>query len=291
MIATLIDAALKQRGLVLAVAALLAVAGVWAFREQPIDAYPDISSQMVQIITTYPGRAPEEVERQVTIPIEIAMRNVPKVETIRSRTIFGLSVVQLMFEEGTESYWARQRVQEKLAGLTLPDGAAPDLGPLATAYGEVLRYELVSDGTQDLMDLRTLNDWVVIPRLLRTPGVADVSNFGGYAKQYAVLLSPAQLQRYALSLNDVVDAVKTNNASAGGSVVPRGSMSFVIRSRGMLQDTAEIGAIFLKSIGGTPIYVRDVAAVGLDSMVPSGIYSKDATDESVEGIVLLRKGE
>jgi len=265
--------------------------GVWSFLHQRIDAYPDISAQMVQVLTTYPGRAPEEVERQVTIPIEIAMRNVPRVETIRSRTIFGLSVVQLMFEEGTENYWARQRVQEKLAGLELPEGATPELGPLATAYGEVLRYELVADGTPDLMELRTLNDWVVIPRLLRVPGVADVSNFGGYAKQYAVLLNPAQLQRFGLSLSDVVDAIKTNNASAGGSVLSRGSMSFVIRGRGSLQDTAELGAIFIKSIGGTPIYVRDVAEVGLDSMVPAGIFSKDRTDESVEGIALLRKGE
>src|SRR5215813_14532429 len=291
MIPILIRTALRFRSMVLVMTVSVAGLGVWSFLHQQIDAYPDISAQMVQVITTYPGRAPEEVEQQVTIPIEIAMRNVPRVETIRSRTIFGLSVVQLMFEEGTENYWARQRVQEKLGSLQLPEGASPDLGPLATAYGEVLRYELVSDGTQDLMDLRTLNDWVVIPRLLHAPGVADVSNFGGYAKQYTVTLNPAQLQRYALSLNDVVDAVKTNNASAGGSVVPRGSMSFVIRSRGMLQDTAEIGAIFLKSIGGTPIYVHDVAAVGLDSMVPAGVFSKDHTDESVEGIVLLRKGE
>ncbi len=291
MIPTLIHTALRYRVAVSIMAVFFAGLGVWSFLHQQIDAYPDISAQMVQVITTYPGRAPEEVERQVTIPIEIAMRNVPHVETIRSRTIFGLSIVQLMFEEGTESYWARQRVQEKLGGLTLPDGATPDLGPLATAYGEVLRYELVSDGTHDLMDLRTLNDWVVIPRLLRAPGVADVSNFGGFAKQYTVTLNPAQLQHYDLSLNDVVDAIKTNNASAGGSVLSRGSMSFVIRGRGALQDTAELGAIFIKSIDGTPIYVRDVADVGLDSMVPAGIFSKDYTDESVEGIVLLRKGE
>lgn len=291
MIPALIRAALRCRWAVLAVTALVVGLGIWSFVHQRIDAYPDISAQMVQVITTYPGRAPEEVERQVTIPIEIAMRNVPRVETIRSRTIFGLSVVQLIFEDGTESYWARQRVQEKLAGLELPAGATPELGPLATAYGEVLRYELVSDGTQDLMDLRTLNDWVVIPRLLRVPGVAEVSNFGGYAKQYAVLLSPAQLQRFGLSLNDVVDAIQTNNATAGGSVLSRGSMSFVIRGRGSLQDAAEIGSVFIKSIGGTPIYVRDVAEVVLDSKVPAGIFSKDYTDESVEGIVLLRKGE
>lgn len=291
MIPALVRAALRHRWIVLIGAALLAGLGVWSFTRMQIDAYPDISAQMVQVITPYPGRAPEEVERQVTIPVEIAMRNVPKVETIRSRTIFGLSVVQLIFEEGTESYWARQRVQEKLAGLELPEGAAAELGPLATAYGEVLRYELVSDGRYDLMELRTLNDWVVIPRLLRTPGVAEVSNFGGYAKQHAVLLDPAQLLRFGLSVNDVVNAIRTNNASAGGSVLSRGSMSFVIRGRGALQNEEEIGAIFIKSIGGTPIYVRDVAEVRLDSKVPAGIFSKDLKDEAVEGIVLLRKGE
>ncbi|HCT98697.1 MAG TPA: CusA/CzcA family heavy metal efflux RND transporter, partial [Methylococcaceae bacterium] len=291
MIPALIRAALHYRWIVLIVSLLISSFGVWTFTQMKIDAYPDISSQMVQVITTYPGRAPEEVERQITVPIEIAMRNVPKVETIRSRTIFGLSVVQMIFTEGTESYWARQRVQEKLASLQLPTGAEADLGPLATAYGEMLRYELVSDGRYDLMELRTLNDWVVIPRLLRTTGVAEVSNFGGYEKQYGVLLDPAQLRRFGLSVNDVVEAIQTNNTSAGGSVLSRGSMSFVIRGRGALQNEAEIGAIFVKSIGGTPLYVRDVATVRLDAKVPAGIFSKDTTDESVEGIVLLRKGE
>src|ERR1700756_3065335 len=172
MIPALIRTALRFRWAVLVATIFIVGLGVWSFLHQQIDAYPDISAQMVQVITTYPGRAPEEVERQVTIPVEIAMRNVPRVEVIRSRTIFGLSLVQMIFEEGTESYWARQRVQEKLGSIPLPDGVTPDLGALATAYGEVLRYELISDGTHDLMDLRTLNDWVVIPRLLRAPGVA-----------------------------------------------------------------------------------------------------------------------
>jgi cobalt-zinc-cadmium resistance protein CzcA len=169
MIPAIIRAALRHRWIVLAATAFIIGLGVWAFYHQQIDAYPDISGQMVQVITTYPGRAPEEVEQQVTIPIEIAMRNVPKVEVIRSRTIFGLSIVQVMFEEGTESYWARQRVQEKLAGVTLPDGVTPTLGPLATAYGEIYRYELVSDGTHDLMELRTLNDWVRHPAAAALP--------------------------------------------------------------------------------------------------------------------------
>lgn len=291
MIARMIEWAMAQRWIVVIAAVAICCAGVWAFQQQPIDAYPDISAQMVQVITTFPGRAPEEVERQVTIPIEIAMRNVPRVDVIRSRTIFGLSVVQLVFEEGVESYWARQRVQEKLTGLELPDGAHPDLGPLATAYGEVYRYELTSDGGADLMTLRELNEWVVIPRLLRAPGVAEVTNFGGLGKVFAVTFLPTELEHYGLSLNDVVDAIKTNNASAGGSVMPRGSMSFVIRGSGAIENIRQIESIFVKSIGGTPIYLRDVANVGLDAMNPSGIYSKNLTDEAVEGIVLMRRGE
>src|SRR5262245_57693626 len=292
MMAYLIPLALRNRWLVLALAVAIAGFGVWTFQHQKIEAYPDISGQMVQVITTFPGRAPEEVERQVTIPIEQAMGNVPRVEVIRSRTIFGLSVVQLMFEEGVDGYWARQRVQEKLQGLDLPEGAKPDLGPLATAYGEIYRYELRSTtGFQDLMELRTLNDWVVIPRLIRVSGVADVSNFGGHAKQYAVTLQPNQLSRFGLTLGDILDALKANNADAGGSVIQRGSMSFVIRGRGALQDIKTIGDTFIKSIGGTPIYIRDVAYVGLDYKTPIGIFSKDTTDEGVEGVVLMRRGE
>jgi heavy metal efflux system protein len=291
MIPTLMRLALSQRWLVLMLAGTLAALGVWAFQHQQIDAYPDISGQMVQIITTYPGRAPEEVERQVTIPLEIVMRSVPRVDKIRSRTIFGLSIVEVLFEEGVESYWARQRVKEKLDEATLPDGVKPDLGALATAYGEIYRYEIVSDGTFDLMELRTLQDWVVTPRILRCAGVADVENFGGYLKQYTVTFNPDQLQRYNLSLGDVTDALQSNNSSAGGSVLTRGSMSFVIRGKGSVQDTAEIGSIFIKSIDGSPIYLRDVATVGLDYPPPTGIFSKDRLDNSVEGIVLMRRGE
>lgn len=291
MVAALIEAALKHRWLVLAVAAVVAGLGVWSLQHQKIDAYPDISGQMVQIITTYPGRAPEEVERRVTIPLEQGLANTPKVEVIRSRSIFGLSVVQLMFEEDVETYWARARVDEKIRVIDLPAEANAQLGPVATAYGEVYRYELRSNGLHDLMELRTLNDWVVIPRLLRASGVADVSNFGGYAKQYTVALKPQQLIRFGLTLNDMLEALKINNTDAGGSVMTRGSMSFVIRGRGTLQSIDAIGATYVKSVGGTPIYLRDLADVTLDHKVPSGIFSKDQIAAGVEGIVLMRRGE
>ena len=286
----IIDLAMERRPLVLALTILISLAGVWAFFQQPIDAYPDISAEVVQIITVFPGRATEEVERQVTVPIEIAMRNVPKVETVRSRTIFGLSVVQLIFTEGTESYWARQRVLEKLSAVELPAEASAELGPLATAYGEVYRYELRTDGSVDLMTLRELNDWVVIPRILRAPGVAEVSNFGGLAKQFSIELLPDQLRRYGMTFADIVQAVETNNAVAGGSVMRRGGTSFVIRGTGSLQTTEEIAQIFVKSVGGTAVYLKDIADIGIGRELRTGSASENG-QEVVVGTALMLIGK
>ena len=291
MIAALIRASIRHRWLALSLALLAAGFGAYAFRRLPIDAYPDIAAQRVSVVSVYSGRAPEEVERQVTNPVEIAMRNVPNVQSVRSESTFGLSCVDLVFKDGTETYWARQRVQEKLAGVELPEGVQPELGPIVSSCGEIYRYELVSDGTCDVMELRTLHEWVVIPRLLRVQGVGDVSNFGGLAKQYAITYRPAQLERFGLTLNDLVEATKANNASAGGSVLPRGSMSLVIRSAGALENIGQIENIFVKSIDGVPIYLKDVATVAVDAATPSSIYSKDRNDASVEGIVLMRRGE
>jgi cobalt-zinc-cadmium resistance protein CzcA len=287
----LIAQAIHRPRLVLSLVAAVIACGVYAFLNQPVDAYPDISPQMVQVITPFPGRAPEEVERQVTIPLEFAMGQVPRVEMIRSRTIFGLSKLEILFEEGVETYWARQRVQEKLSGVTLPTVAVPELGPLATAYGEVFRYELQSDSGADVMELRTLNDWVVIPRLMRSAGVAEVSNFGGHARQFGVILDPFRLKKFNVTLQDIITCLQSNNSNAGGSVIQRGSMSFVVRGRGALTSTADIGSIFLKSFGGTPIRIRDVASVELEHRAPTGIFSKDHQREGVEGIILMRRGE
>ena len=152
--------------------------------------------------------------------------------------------------------------QEQIGNLTLPNGVQPQLGPPDTAYGEIYRYELVSDGTADLIELRTLNDWVVIRRLMRVPGVAEVANFGGFQKQYAVTFNQAQLNRYGLALGDVEDAITKNNAAGGGSVVSRGSMSMVVRGKGQIENLDQIQNIFVKSIGGTPVYLKDIASVG-----------------------------
>ncbi|HZZ82829.1 MAG TPA: CusA/CzcA family heavy metal efflux RND transporter, partial [Gemmataceae bacterium] len=287
----LVETSLRLRWVVLLLTVGIVGSGIWAFGQQSIDAYPDISSQMVSVITLYPGRAPEEIERQVTIPIENAMLGVPKVETVRSRTIFGLSVVQLTFEEGTEGYWARQRVTERFSDIVLPDGVTPTLGPYATAYGEIFRYELVSDGTYNLIQLRTLNDWIVTKRLRRVPGVAEVANFGGYEKQYGVIFDQAKLKRFGIGLTEVEDAIKKNNLAGGGSVVARGSMSMVVRGKGQLENLQQMREIFIKSIGGTPIYLKDIAEVADNVKAANGIFSKDYQAPSVEGIVLMRKGE
>ena len=291
MVSHLIQLAFRARWLVLLLTAGVIVGGMVSFTQQPIDAYPDISELMVQVITTFPGRATEEIEKQVTVPVETAMRNVPKVEVIRSRTIFGLSVVQMIFESGTDLYWARQRVMEKLSTLTLPPGTDPELGSPNTAFDEIYRYELVSDGTHSLMEIRELNDWVVVPRLLRCSGVSDVSNFGGPGKQFAITFRPADLARFGLSVNDVTDAIRANNAVAGGSVIRAGSMSYVVRSSGALENLRQFEKIFVKSIGGTPIYLSDVASIDLDSRPQDGIFSRDNIDDGVEGIVLMRRGE
>jgi cobalt-zinc-cadmium resistance protein CzcA len=291
MVPRLIEAAVNRQLLVVLVCLLICAGGVSSFLQLPIDAYPDISPQEVLIIAKFPGRAPEEIERQVTIPIELGMGSVPYLSSIRSRTIFGLSVVDLIFEEGVDKYFARQRVQERLQTVTLPEGVTPELGPLATAYGEIYRYELQSDGTRDLMELRSLNDWVVIPRLQRTPGVTEVANFGGYEKQYTLKLNPRSLERYRFTIDDIISAVRDNNANAGGSVLRRGDMAFVIRGSGLLQNEDDIEATVVNTVGGTPVYVRDVASVELDSRIPSGVFAKDEKRESIEGIVLMRRNE
>jgi cobalt-zinc-cadmium resistance protein CzcA len=291
MIATLIEASLRLRWVVLLMVGGLVAVGVWVNQRQLVDAYPDISEQMVQVISVFPGRAPEEVERLVTVPIENAMLGVPNVSVVRSRTIFGLSVVQMGFKDGTEAYWARQRVQERLAAVELPEGVEAELGPLATAYGEVFRYELATDGRYDTLELRTINDWVVIRRLMQVPGVAEVSNFGGREKVFAITFDPFQLRRYNLTLKEIQDAIEGNNSAGGGSVVRQGDMSLVVRGRGQIETLEDIQRIFVRTVNGTPIYLKDFAQVQVSYSTPAGIFSKDQVDDGVAGIVLMRKGE
>ncbi len=288
--------ALNQRFLVLAATALLCGVGVWAWLNLKIEAYPDVADTEVDIITKFPGRPAEEVEQQVTIPVERSVNAVPRVLSRRSRTIFGLSIVKLNFEEGTDDYFARQQVLEKLRDADLPDGVTPELAPLTTPIGEILRYVVEGKGKSP-MELREIQDWVVTPHLLQAPGVADVVNFGGLVRQYDIVIDPQQLQKYDLTIQSVADAISANNASTGGNVITSGASQLTIRTVGRITSRADIERIVVTMQNGTPVFVKDLASVETGALPPSGVLGYTDLDrnvdedDGVQGIVTMRRGE
>ena len=290
MIAQLLRYALRQRFITLLIGLTIVGAGWWAFTQLKIEAYPDISDTQVVVITQFPGRAAEEVEQQVTVPIERALNSAPNVIARRSRTIFGLSVVELTFDYGTNDYFARQVVLEKLRDADLPDGVTPGLGPLSTPIGELYRYT-VSGGGLDAMKLRELEDWIVEPRFLQVPGVADVTPFGGLIKQYQIQIDPLALSKYGLSIAQVADSVKANNGNAGGAMLDNKQQSMVIRGVGLIQNTSDIENVVVTESKGVPVFVKDLGQVQLGAAAPTGIFGVGQQTGGVEGIVLMRRGE
>jgi len=293
MLAGLLGLALRHRVPVLVTVLAMAGAGVWAFNQLKLEAYPDISDTGVVVVTLYPGFAAEEVEQQVTIPIERALNNTARLISRRSRTIFGLSIVELTFAEGTNDYFARQLVLDKLRDATLPDGVTPTLAPLSTGVGEFYRYVLVGKG-YDAMRLRELQDWVVTQRLLQIPGVADVTIFGGLVRQYEIQLDPKALNKYKFSVRQVADAVKNNNRNAGGALLTMGHQSLAIRGSGLIRSSEDIGNIVLDAQKNVPVYVRDVGRVTVGHLPPTGIFAMNRDPlgpGGVEGIVLLLRWE
>ena len=271
--------------------------GLWCFKLLKIEAYPDIADTNVIIISKYDGRAAEEVEQQVTIPIERVLNNVPHVTDRRSRTIFGLSVVQLNFDETVTDYFARQQIIERLSSAQLPDGVSPELAPLTTAVGEIYRYVIEAPASMTPMQLRDLQDWVIIPQLLQVPGLADITTFGGPIKQYQVIPNPAKLRKYDITLQEVIEAVQKNNQNTGGNIIARGGQGFAVRGLGALKSPDDVQNIVLKANEGVPVLLRDVASVEINPPSPSGILGYRIPDEKLdvvgatEGIVLLRRGE
>jgi cobalt-zinc-cadmium resistance protein CzcA len=298
MIRKLVHFAMRQRVLTLLFALLIIVGGIVSYLTLKIEAYPDVADTEVDVITKYPGRAAAEVEQQVTIPIERALNAVPRVVNRRSRTMFGLSIVRLTFDEGTDDYFARQQVTEKLRGADIPDGLHPDLAPLSTPVGEIYRYVIEGRPNASPMDLRTLQDWVVVPKLLQAKGVADVVNFGGLVKQFSVILDPLKLRKYGLTANIVQTAIQANNSNTGGNVIERGSQALSIRGIGTIQSEEDIGLIVLSSNPtGTPVYVHDVGSIEITALPPEGVLGyTDAmrhvdVSSGVQGLVLMRRGE
>jgi cobalt-zinc-cadmium resistance protein CzcA len=290
MLAELPAIALRQRLAVALMIAVLLGAGIYALRTLKLEAYPDISDTQVVVITAQPGYAAEEVEQLVTIPIERALGSVPHVIGRRSRTIFGLSVVELTFDDKIDDLVARQVVLEKLRDAELPEGATPGLGPMSSGIGEMYRYRLTG-AALTAMQLRELQDWVVAPRLLQAAGVADVVTFGGEVKQYQVEIEPLALEKFKLSIDAIAAAIAANNANAGGGVIDNGQQALVVRSVGQLQSASDIEDTMVGADAGVPIFVRDIAGVRIAPAPQTGIFGVNGESGGVEGIVLMRRWE
>ncbi len=290
MIDQLIALCFRRRRLVWVVALLVTLFGYVSWTRMAVEAYPDISDVTVQISTQVPGLAAEEIEQQITTPLERALGNTPGVVTMRSSSTFALSLITLVFQDGTEDYFARQRVIERIGQVTLPTGIQATLGPVSSPNGEIYRYTLESD-SKNLAELSELQKWVVIPAFKQVAGIADVNNFGGYTREFQLELDPAQLQRYGLALNDVVTAINNNSANAGGGRIARGEQSYVVRGIGQIHTLTDLGAIAVTQTGGVPVFLRELGKLQFGHQEREGILGKDSNPDTIEGIVLMLKYE
>jgi cobalt-zinc-cadmium resistance protein CzcA len=299
MLNRLIEAALHQRILVAVLAVAITLFGIRAVQHLSVDAFPDVTNIQVQIATEAAGRSPDEVERLVTVPLEIAMAGLPGLEEMRSLNKNGLSLITLIFTDSTEVYFARQLVMERLIEVKqqMPDGVNPVLGPVSTGLGEVYQYTLdrEDDGQraltqEELQQRREVQDWVVRPLLRGIPGVAEINSQGGYVKQYQVLVNPDRLHHYRVSLAEVFDALARNNANSGGGVLPHYAEQYLIRGVGLIDNVEDIGNIVLKEQNSVPIHMHDVAEVKIGHEVRAGAVVKNGYTESVGGVVMMLRG-
>ncbi|WP_198971077.1 efflux RND transporter permease subunit [Xylophilus sp. ASV27] len=299
MVASLIRAALSQRLVVVVLALVLCGFGLREATRLSVDAFPDVTNVQVQIATEAPGRSPEEIERFVTVPLEISMTGLPGLTEMRSLNKSGLSIITLVFTDKTDVYFARQLVTERLIEVTprMPAGIVPVLGPVSTGLGEVYQYTLdhPDDGQraltpEELSERRTIQDWVVRPLLRSIPGVAEINSQGGYVRQYQALVDPARLRHYGLSVQKVVDAIAANNSNASGGILPIATEQFLIQGVGLIRTLEDIGNIVVKEDKGVPVFVRDLAQVKLGHEVRQGAIIKGGYTESVSGIVLMMRG-
>lgn len=290
MIADLVPLLLRRRAISVMVLLMVAGLGLWSMLRLKLEAYPDLSETQVTVITLYPGRGAEEVEKQVTIPIERVLQGVPRVTARRSRTIFGLSVVDLTFEHDVEDHFARQAVLEKLHEAQIPPEAEPSLAPPTTPAGELYRYTVEGDG-YDLMQRRELQDWVIAPRFLQVPGVGDAFAFGGLVKQYQIEVDPQALTKYGLPITRIAEAVSANNQNTGGSLLAHGQQAMVVRGVGAVRSVADIENIVAASNKGVPVFVRDIGRVRIGPAPRNGIFGIDQRGDCIQGIVVMRRGE
>src|SRR3984893_2617942 len=294
MIHRIVQFALQQRFLVLMLTVLIAVAGAWSFRQMPVDAYPDLSPPMVELITQWPGHAAEEVERLTTLPLELAMNGSPRLKVMRSISLYGLSDVRLTFDEGVDPYFARQIVFQRISDATLPQGVMPSMAPLFSPSGLVYRYVLESPDRSP-MELHTYENWIIERAYKSVPGVADDSGFGGPTMEYQVLLDPVKLYNYHLPVVQVVTALNANNSNTGGGFYSQGGQFYYVRGLGLVKSTEDIGEVVVGSSSGVPIRIRDVGRVEIGHAPRLGIFGfqtkQKKDDDAVEGVILMRRGE
>ena len=301
MIASLLEFSLRQSILVIGLACMFSVAGLFAFQSIPIDAYPDVTNVQVQVLTEAPGLSPVEVERFITFPIELQMNGLPGLTEIRSLSKFALSQLTVVFEDDVDVYFARQLVLERIMAVKerLPEGIDPVLAPVTTGLGEIYQYYL--EGPQahatdpalveaELTDQRSVQDWVLRPLLKSVPGVIDVNGLGGFVKQFQVLVDPDKLRKYSLTLHDIYEAVQKNNANSGGNVLERHAERAIVRGLGLIKTLPDIERIVVKEVGGTPLFVRDVAEVRIGHAVRHGAAVLNGEREVVAGTVLMLRG-
>ena len=300
MIQPIVRAALAQRIVVVVLAVALFIAGLLAINRLSVDAFPDVTNVQVQVAAEVPGRSPEEVERFVTVPIEIAMTGLPGLTEMRSLNRNNIAVITLVFTDKTDIYFARQMVLERLIEVMgrMPPGVTPVLGPVSTGLGEVYQYtiEHPADGkraltVEELTERRIVQDWIVRPMLRSVPGVAEINTMGGYAREYQVLANPERLHHYNLSIQDVYNALARNNANTGGGQMPVYEERYLIRGVGLIRDTEDIGNIVLKEVSGTPVFVKNIASVRMGTEIRQGAVIKNGVTESVAGIIQMQRGE
>jgi len=286
----LIGFSLRHPIIIFFITALVVVAGAVSFYYTPVEAYPDVTNTEVVIITQWPGRSAEEVERFISIPIETEMNSISRKTVIRSINLFGLSFIKIVFEDGTDNFNARMEAAQKLANVNLPEGVDPEVQPPTGPTGEIYRYTLTSK-TRSSTELKTLEDWVIEKNLKAVPGVGDVVSFGGKVKTYEVAVTPPLLTKYGLTALDVFQALQRANVNVGGDIVREGQQAFVVRGIGIVKNVADIEKIIIKNVNGVPVLVRNIANVHTSNLPQLGIVGRDDHDDVVEGIVLMRKGE
>jgi len=290
MMNRLVDSSLRQRFLVGLLTVVLIGAGLRSLQRLPVDAYPDLSPPIVEIITQWPGHAAEEVERLITVPVEIEMNGIPQMTRIRSISLYGLSDVILTFQNSTDNYFARQQAFNRLADLSLPSGVSPSLAPLSSPSGLIYRYVLQSPDRSP-MELKTFEDWTVEPQFKSVAGVADDSGFGGGTMQYQVLLDPTKIAAVGLSVQQAESALTANNGNAGGGFYSQGGQFYYVRGMGRLDTVEDIGNVVLAVHDGTPVLVKDVGRVAIGIAPRLGEFGYQKQDDAVEGVILLRTGE